>query len=89
MNGIVLPEENYTLDLDYYLVALMFLSVIALIELTDRKYVSSQVRWLQKNGFRFVISDAGKPKVLKAEVDRVLLGGNKSQSEPDFSKING
>jgi len=67
----------------------MFLTPVELIELTDRKKLSLQVQFLVKNGIRHLVSPSGKPKVLKSEVNRLLFGGTKTISNPDFSHING
>jgi hypothetical protein len=69
----------------------MFLTKDELTELTDSARKDRQVQRLQQNGVRFVISLAGRPKILNAEFERIMLGGAKPlrHAEPDFSKING
>jgi phosphohistidine phosphatase SixA len=55
----------------------MFLSPDELADLTDRKRQTDQARWLRENGYRFAVSAAGRLKVLRAEVDRHLLGSHR------------
>lgn len=68
----------------------IFVSDAEIRTLTDYTYCSKQCAWLQNNGIRYVVGSSGKPKVLRAELDRVLFGGIESKSfQPDFSDING
>ena len=53
----------------------MFLTPTELIELTGFQRPSAQVRWLSRAGMRFAIGGDGAVKVLKAEVERYMLGG--------------
>jgi hypothetical protein len=46
----------------------MFLTPDKLVELTDCKRRSDQVRWLRDRGYRFEVSAIGRPKVLIDEV---------------------
>lgn len=50
----------------------MFLDEQELYELTDRKYASHQIKWLMQNGIKFVVSAAGKPKVLHSQIQHLL-----------------
>ena len=59
----------------------MFLTPEELADLTDRKRVADQARWLRDNGYRFALSAAGRLKVLRAEVDRHLLGSYRTKAD--------
>jgi len=68
----------------------MFLTHDELEELTDSPRKGRQIEWLMDNGVRFVRSLSGKPKVLQAEVERVMLGGSrKEKQQPNFDQLNG
>jgi len=68
----------------------MFLTHDELCDLTGSPRKKRQIEWLLDNGFRFVTSLSGKPKVLQAEVERVMLGSTRQKKQqPKFNKING
>jgi len=68
----------------------MFLTRDEIEDLTDAKHKDKQIQWLMDQGIRFVRSAAGRPKVLQAEVERVMLDGPvKKRLEPKFDRING
>lgn len=48
----------------------MFLTPEELEALTDKQRSDAQIRWLIRNGYKFELSGAGRPKVLRS----VLLG---------------
>jgi hypothetical protein len=75
---------------DQHYKLIMFLSRDQIEDLTDAKRRSKQLKVLNDMGIRFKRTHAGWPKVLQAEVERVMLGGSivKTQ-EPDFDAING
>lgn len=52
----------------------MFLSREDLVELTDRQTARAQIAWLAEHGYRFEVSAAGRPKVLRSAVE-ARLGG--------------
>ena len=60
----------------------MLLSPAELVDLTGLKRPSAQVRWLARVGMKFAIGGDGQIKVLKAEVERYMLGGPVRQTEP-------
>ena len=69
----------------------MFLTADDLHELTGYQMPSAQKRWLARNGWEFVVSGMGKPKVLKAYAEqRMGLASAKpaAHTEPDFSHWN-
>ena len=66
----------------------MFLTTKQLAELTDSKRKDKQISWLMEHGFRFVLSLSGKPKVLQAEAERIMLGSSNQKQQPDFTRIN-
>ena len=53
----------------------MFLTPEDLYELTDLKRSAEQLCWLRERGYAHDIGVSGKPKVLRAEVERHLIGG--------------
>ena len=68
----------------------MFLTSDELTELTDSPRKNRQIAWLLDHGIRFIESVSGRPKVLQAEVERVMLGGTHTEKQqPDFSRLNG
>ena len=60
----------------------MFLTPTELTELTGLKRGSAQARWLAQAGIRHVLAADGRPRVLRAEVERAMLGGPVRQAEP-------
>jgi hypothetical protein len=68
----------------------MFLTRAELTELTDSPRKGRQIQWLMAHGVRFTKSLADRPKVLHAEIERVMMGGNRTEkNKPDFTRING
>ena len=53
----------------------MILTHQELVEITDLVQFAAQIRWLQEHGWKFEIGASGRPKVLRAERDRKMLGG--------------
>ena len=58
--------------------------------LTDYKRPVDQRRWLKDENYKFDVTKSGKPKVLRAEVERHLLGDggsgkHRSESEPQLN----
>jgi hypothetical protein len=68
---------------------LIFLSSEELRELTDLRIPKAQMRWLQNNAIPFVVSAAGKPKVLRSFViERLQITTTIAKSnEPNFDAI--
>ena len=62
----------------------MFLSPAELAELTGLKRPSAQARWLAQAGLRHVLGADGRPRVLRAEVERAMLGGPVKQRPPQL-----
>jgi hypothetical protein len=50
----------------------MFLTIEELAELTGCKRAQNQIRWLVQNGYKFERNVCGKPKVLRAAVEKRL-----------------
>lgn len=65
-----------------------FLQPEELVDLTDRQLPSKQIDWLNKYGWKFAISAAGKPKVARSYYE-FRLGNMETEpaheQEPDFS----
>lgn len=71
----------------------MFLTRDELADLTGYVVPAYQVKWLDRAGYPYALNAAGKPKVLRAYVERRLgLEPTKTrpepspETEPDFSK---
>ncbi len=73
--------------------AVMFLTPDELSDLTGYVIPAYQARWLNRSGYPFELSASGRPKVLRAYVERRLglsdVKGVQSVSEPDFSRWKG
>lgn len=70
----------------------MFLTPDNLAELTGARRKARQIAALNDMGIRFVCAIDGRPKVLQAEVHRVMLGGQKNKQAdtgPRFDQIHG
>lgn len=71
-------------------VAAMFLTPDELADLTGYVVPAYQVKWLDRAGYPFETNAAGRPKVLRAYVERRLgIGGEApgtSADVPDFSR---
>ena len=71
----------------------MFLTVDELAELTNAKRKDRQIKALQDMRIRFARAIDGRPKVLQAEVERVMLGGpvvdRVEEQQPRFDRIHG
>jgi len=71
----------------------MFLSPTDIAELTNAKRKDRQIQALQDMRIRFAKAIDGRPKVLQAEVERVMLGGpivdRATEQQPRFDKIHG
>nr|WP_171049602.1 DUF4224 domain-containing protein [Pseudomonas nicosulfuronedens] len=52
----------------------MVLTAIELVELSGYRKPSAQARWLERNGFPFVMGGDGQPKVLRQAVEGRLGG---------------
>ncbi len=66
-----------------------FLTPYEIADLTDLKMPAYQVKWLDRNGYPFDVSAAGRPKVLRAYIERrhgIASVQKKGESEPDFSR---
>ena len=54
----------------------LFLTPEDLYALTDYKRSAEQLRWLRENNYAHTTGASGKPKVLRAEMERHLVGGS-------------
>ena len=52
----------------------MFLTQEELCELTGLVYPKKQIGWLRRNGYQFIVNNAGVPKVLSSHIE-FKLGG--------------
>ena len=64
----------------------MFLTDDELADLTGRKRSKLQIEWLVDHGYKFELNAAGRPKVLRAFVERKLGGppANSKGREPNL-----
>jgi len=70
----------------------MYLTIEELIELTDRVSSRGQISWLNRNGWSFVVSALGRPKVLRAFAEKkggLCDSSIVGRSEPDWSQWDG
>lgn len=65
----------------------MFLTAEELAELTERSQAAAQIRWLVSRGWRHEVGANGRPKVLRAEAERHLLGSKARTRELNLSKV--
>lgn len=67
-----------------------FLTPDDLKDLTDMVIPSAQARWLERNGWKFVLSAAGRPKVLWSYAEFRLGVAPEPEpdctTQPDFSR---
>ena len=75
---------------EYIMSAAMFLSSDDLADLTGYVVPAYQIKWLDRNGYPFDIAASGRPKVMRAYIEkrhRVAVAAETSHdSEPNFSK---
>lgn len=57
----------------------LFVTPEQLVEITDLEQHAAQIRWLERHEWRFEISATGRPKVLVAEMERHMLGGQQKR----------
>lgn len=55
-----------------------------LIELTDRQLPSKQIEWLKRNGWKYAVSAAGRPKVSRDFFDFKM--GRATDEPPDIAQ---
>jgi hypothetical protein len=69
----------------------MLLAEKELCDLTGYVRPSAQVKWLQRNGWRFTVNALGKPAVAVAEFNRRMVGGSGTikHQEPNWEAIRG
>ena len=68
----------------------MILSKADIKEITGFVKAKKQIEWLSKNNISYLIGGDTYPKVLVAEIERVMLQGHSSSkrnSEPDFEAL--
>lgn len=67
----------------------MFLTAHEIQQLTGRQRATAQVRWLRQHGYRHTVNALGSPVVAVAEANRKLVGGAKTNQEPNWEAMNG
>lgn len=65
----------------------LFLTHTDLVELTERSQAAAQIRWLVTHGWRHEVGASGRPKVMRAEAERHLLGSRTRTKELNLSKV--
>lgn len=68
----------------------MIVEKAELVILTGYVQRAAQVRWLRRNGWKFVINALGNPIVAVAEFNRHMVGGKQAvaSQEPNYEGIN-
>jgi hypothetical protein len=67
----------------------MILSASQIQGLTGYTRHSAQIRWLQKNGYRYRVNALGQPIVAVAEFNRLQVGGVAARTqEPNWDAMN-
>ncbi len=67
-----------------------YLTDVELFELTGRRQAKRQAEWLARNGWRFAITDFGKPRVVRAYWAKRLADDTSTdpvRAEPDFAAL--
>jgi hypothetical protein len=70
----------------------MFLDRAELIDLTERKTNQGQMKWLRANCWPFAVGANGRPKVLRATADAMLLpkaARKRKKTGPNLSVLTG
>jgi hypothetical protein len=67
----------------------MFLTPDEIQSLTGRVRPTAQARWLRQHGYRHTVNALGLPVVAVAEANRKLVGGAKTNQEPNWEAMNG
>lgn len=68
----------------------MLLTRDEIADLTERRQAAAQIRWLRDRGWKFEIGGNGRPKVLRAEVEKRMLsgaGGRGRAKELNLAKV--
>lgn len=63
----------------------LFLSPDELRDLTGYRVRKLQAKWLADRGWRHEVDRLGFPKVLRAEMERRMLGGSKPKKERELN----
>lgn len=50
-------------------------------EITEYKSIHWQIHWLTERGWKFEVGRTGRPKVLREERDRHMLGGRQTRAK--------
>lgn len=58
-----------------------FMAPAELETLTGRRRAAGQRQWLAQHGYRHAVTAAGRPVVLRAEVERHLLGSHRPKAD--------
>ena len=69
----------------------IFLNKLEMVELTGYQVAHYQARWLKAHGYPFELTASGKPRVLRAYVEKRLglaTDIQLNQTEPDFTHWN-
>jgi|GEM_PF-6675434 len=64
------------------------LSDVELVRLTGYRLSSAQRRWLDRHGLRYVLDAAGRPRVAREAVDRLLGVLHHADVEPDGAAVS-
>lgn len=67
----------------------MLLSADDRKSLTGYSRWSAQIRWLQRNGWKYTVNALGEPQVAIAEFNRRMVGGRAVAQEPNWGALDG
>lgn len=56
-------------------------------DLTGYRQAAAQIRWLVERGWRYTTGADGRPRVLRAEQERHLLGSKARTKELNLSRV--
>lgn len=67
---------------------MLLLTQDEMAELSGRRQPAAQMRWLLANGWKFQVGADGRPKVLRIEAERRMVGSaGKAQREMPLGKV--
>jgi hypothetical protein len=67
----------------------MFMTDREIEEMTGLQRQSAQIRWLDRQGIRYVVNAEGRPRVLRSHLERVMDGSKSSakRTQPNFDAL--
>lgn len=65
----------------------LLLSRSEMVELTGYTQAAAQFRWLRMRGWKHDVGADGRPRVLRAEMERHMLGSKSRTKELNLAKV--